>query len=35
MPIPETLAALLTAPGPSGQEDRAAAVWRDAARAFG
>jgi putative aminopeptidase FrvX len=35
MAIPETLAALLTAPGPSGQEERAAEVWRDAARSFG
>jgi len=33
--IPETLAQLLTAPGPSGQEARAAAAWRDAASAFG
>jgi putative aminopeptidase FrvX len=35
MAIPETLARLLEAPGPSGQEERAAEVWRDAARAFG
>ena len=35
MAIPETLAQLLTAPGPSGQEARAAAAWRDAASAFG
>ncbi|MHB8651278.1 MAG: zinc-binding metallopeptidase family protein [Gaiellaceae bacterium] len=35
MPVPETLTRLLTAPGPSGQEEAAAAVWRDAARAFG
>jgi putative aminopeptidase FrvX len=35
MPIPETLAALLSAPGPSGQETLAAEVWRDAARSFG
>jgi putative aminopeptidase FrvX len=35
MAIPETLEQLLTAPGPSGQEDLAAKVWRDAARAFG
>jgi putative aminopeptidase FrvX len=33
--IPETLARLLDAPGPSGQEERAVAVWREAARAFG
>jgi endoglucanase len=35
MAIPETLERLLTAPGPSGQEDLASQVWRDAARAFG
>ncbi len=35
MAIPETLALLLEAPGPSGQEEPAAAVWRDAARGFG
>ncbi len=33
--IPETLEQLLNAPGPSGQEELAAQVWRDAARAFG
>jgi endoglucanase len=33
--IPPTLAALLNAPGPSGQEELAAQVWRDAAREFG
>jgi endoglucanase len=35
MAIPETLAQLLEAPGPSGQEEPAAEVWRDAARRFG
>jgi putative aminopeptidase FrvX len=35
MAIPDSLAALLTAPGPPGQEDRAAETWRDAARGFG
>jgi putative aminopeptidase FrvX len=35
MAIPQTLERLLTAPGPSGQEDLAAQVWRDAAREFG
>lgn len=35
MSVPETLRRLLTAPGPSGQEARAAAVWREAAGAFG
>ena len=35
MAIPETLARLLEAPGPSGQEEPAAEVWRDAARGFG
>jgi endoglucanase len=35
MAIPPLLEALLTAPGPSGQEERAAKVWRDAAREFG
>src|SRR5581483_1218868 len=35
VPIPQTLAALLAAPGPSGQEERAAAAWREAARAVG
>jgi putative aminopeptidase FrvX len=34
VPIPETLARLLTAPGPSGHESHAAAVWREAAAAF-
>ena len=35
MTIPPVLEQLLTAPGPSGQEDRAATVWREAAREFG
>ena len=35
MPIPELLERLLTAPGPSGQETLAAAVWRESARSFG
>jgi putative aminopeptidase FrvX len=35
MPLPETLRRLLTAPGPSGYEQPAAAVFRDAASAFG
>jgi endoglucanase len=35
MAIPETLARLLAAPGPSGQEARATEVWREAASAFG
>jgi endoglucanase len=35
MAIPETLARLLAAAGPSGQEARATEVWREAARAFG
>jgi endoglucanase len=35
MAIPELLERLLTAPGPSGQEDLAVQVWRDAARGFG
>jgi endoglucanase len=35
MAIPGTLERLLTAPGPSGQEELAAQVWRDAARTFG
>jgi endoglucanase len=35
MAIPEVLARLLAAPGPSGQETLAAEVWREAARAFG
>jgi putative aminopeptidase FrvX len=34
MPVPETLRKLLTAPGPSGYEQAAAAVFRDAAAAF-
>jgi putative aminopeptidase FrvX len=34
MPLPETLRRLLTAPGPSGYEQPAAAVFRDAASAF-
>jgi putative aminopeptidase FrvX len=34
VPIPETLARLLSAPGPSGQETDAAAAWREAASAF-
>jgi putative aminopeptidase FrvX len=35
MPLPETLRKLLTAPGPSGYEQAPAAVFREAARAFG
>jgi endoglucanase len=35
MTIPPTLDRLLSAPGPSGQEELAAQVWRDAAREFG
>ena len=35
MAIPQTLERLLNAPGPSGQEELAVQVWRDAARAFG
>jgi len=35
MAIPPVLERLLNAPGPSGQEDLAAQVWRDAAREFG
>jgi endoglucanase len=35
MTIPPVLEALLTAPGPSGQEELAAKAWRDAARGFG
>src|SRR5689334_24558815 len=35
MAIPSTLERLLSAPGPSGQEELAAQVWRDAARAVG
>jgi endoglucanase len=34
MPVPEVLRKLLTAPGPSGYERAAAAVFRDAASAF-
>lgn len=34
VPPPELLRRLLTAPGPSGYETAAAAVWRDAASAF-
>ena len=34
MPLPEPLRKLLTAPGPSGYEQAAAAVFREAARAF-
>ena len=32
---PASLLRLLSAPGPSGQEDLAAAVWRDEAKGFG
>jgi putative aminopeptidase FrvX len=35
MAIPPVLERLLNAPGPSGQEDLAAQVWREAAREFG
>ena len=35
VPVPELLERLLTTPGPSGQERQAAAVWREAAAAFG
>lgn len=35
MPLPETLRKLLTAPGPSGYEQAPAAVFREAAAAFG
>src|SRR5256714_8280127 len=35
MTIPESLEALLTTPGPPGQETLAAEAWREAARAFG
>jgi putative aminopeptidase FrvX len=35
MAVPDSLLRLLTAPGPSGQEELAAAVWREEARAFG
>src|SRR3954469_17877885 len=34
MPLPDVLRRLLTAPGPSGYEQAAAAVFRDAASAF-
>ncbi len=34
MPVPDTLRALLTAPGPSGYETAPAQVWREAAGAF-
>src|SRR5215218_6580116 len=34
MPVPEVLRKLLTAPGPSGYEQAAAAVFRDFASAF-
>ncbi len=34
MPIPDLLLQLLTAPAPSGSEERAAAVWRAAAEPF-
>lgn len=34
MPLPELLTALLTASGPSGHEEEAARVWREAASAF-
>jgi putative aminopeptidase FrvX len=33
--IPASLEALLTAPGPSGQEERATQAWRNEARSFG
>lgn len=35
MPLPDLLERLLTAPGPSGQERAAAAVWREAAAPVG
>ena len=35
VPLPDLLARLLTAPGPSGQERAAAAVWREAAASVG
>jgi len=35
MALPDALRRLLTAPGPSGQEELAAAVWREEAAAFG
>ena len=34
MAVPELLRKLLTAPGPSGYETAAAAVWREAAEGF-
>src|SRR5690349_4789004 len=34
MPVPDVLRRLLTAPGPSGYEQRASAVFREAASAF-
>ena len=34
MPVPDLLRELLVAPGPPGQEEPAARVWRDAAAAF-
>src|SRR6266513_2180570 len=34
VPVPELLRRLLTAPGPSGYETAATAVWREAASAF-
>ena len=34
MPVPDLLRRLLTAPGPSGYETAASAVWREAASAF-
>ena len=34
VPIPDLLRELLTTPGPSGHEARAAAVWRRAAEKF-
>ena len=34
MALPQTLESLLTAPGPSGRESGAAAVWQSAARTF-
>src|SRR6266403_2002208 len=35
MAVPDALRRLLTAPGPSGQEELAGAVWRDEAAAVG
>jgi putative aminopeptidase FrvX len=35
MPVPDALKRLLAAPGPSGQEELAAKVWREEAAAFG